>query len=177
VCKTCAAETAFEVTSDALQIAGGFGYTREGGIEQHLRDARVMAVYEGTSGIQALDLVVRKVRRDKGQRALLVCGEMYRAAVQLSAAWLTPIVDQLAQATRTVIAADEKRATAVAWDYLKLAGLVGCAWMWSKMLAANDNDDATSRDRDDSGEFFQHYWIPQALVHGSRINSEKSARA
>lgn len=169
VCKTCAAETAFEVASDALQVAGGFGYTRDGGIEQHLRDARVMSVYEGTSGIQALDLVTRKVRRDGGRRALSICVTMRDAAAESDAAWLLPVVEQLVQATHAVVAAEAGRAEAVAWDYLKLAGLAGCAWMWAEMLAAEDGADAGHSPRRTEGECFIRYWIPQVQVHAARV--------
>ncbi len=170
VCKTCAAETAFEVASDALQVAGGFGYTRDGGLEQHLRDARVMAVYEGTSGIQALDLVARKVRRDGGQRALKICTEMVLDACELNAAWLAPIAQQFERATQTVVAATEEAAAAIAWDYLKLAGLAGSAWMWARMLAARTYADPNHDYRARCGEFFKHYWVPQVQVHGARIS-------
>lgn len=169
VCKSCAAETAFDVASDALQVTGGFGYTRDGGIEQHLRDARVMAVYEGTSGIQAIDLVARRVRRDRGQRATLICAEMRCSARDRGAAWLTSIIDQLETATRAVLGAADEIAEAVAWDYLKLAGLTGSAWMWAKMLAANDGDKVAHQYRNTCGEFFQRYWVPQAQVHCARI--------
>ncbi len=64
IVKTMGAETGFDTASAALQVLGGAGYTRDWPIEQGLRDARVLAVFEGTSGIQALDLVHRRVLRD-----------------------------------------------------------------------------------------------------------------
>src|ERR1700727_1130742 len=63
-----------EITSMAVQVYGGMGYIEEAGVAQHMRDARVLAIYEGTNGIQANDLVFRKLARDEGAafRELLV---------------------------------------------------------------------------------------------------------
>jgi len=177
ICKTAAAETGFEIASDALQVAGGFGYTRDGGIEQHLRDARVMAVYEGTSGIQALDLVLRKVRRDRGERALLICARMrdelralhaHRTAGGFVPA-LLDVVEVLVDATRGLVEGTEADAEAAAMDYLKLACLVGCAWMWARMLAASSPGTAEDRLRQACGRFFMAQQLPLVGVHRARI--------
>ncbi|MDQ0317282.1 acyl-CoA dehydrogenase family protein [Amorphus orientalis] len=65
--KTFGAETGFDVASGAIQVLGGAGYTREWPVEQALRDSRVLAIYEGTSGIQALDFLTRRLWREKGR--------------------------------------------------------------------------------------------------------------
>ena len=72
IVKTFGAEAAFDTASDAIQVLGGAGYTRDWPVEQALRDARVLAVFEGTSGIQALDLVHRRVVRDQSGMAVFL---------------------------------------------------------------------------------------------------------
>ncbi|MEW5424679.1 acyl-CoA dehydrogenase family protein [Amorphus sp. 3PC139-8] len=65
--KTFGAETGFDVASAAIQVLGGAGYTKEWPVEQALRDTRVLAIYEGTSGIQAIDFLMRRLWRDRGR--------------------------------------------------------------------------------------------------------------
>jgi hypothetical protein len=65
--KTFGAETGFEAANGAIQVLGGAGYMRECPLEQYLRDARVMAIYEGTTGMQALDFLTRRLWRDEGR--------------------------------------------------------------------------------------------------------------
>ncbi len=67
IAKTYAAETGFDVASEAIQVMGGAGYVNDWPVEQMLRDARVMAIFEGTSGMHALDLLHRRLGRDQGR--------------------------------------------------------------------------------------------------------------
>src|SRR5262245_38809659 len=69
VVKGWSTESAIDIASIGLQIHGGMGYVEETGAAQHLRDARITTIYEGTTGIQAIDLVGRKILRDDGQAA------------------------------------------------------------------------------------------------------------
>lgn len=71
-------DMANEVTSLAIQVCGGMGYVEETGVAQHYRDARVLAIYEGTNGIQANDLVFRKLSRDSGAAMYEICSEIKR---------------------------------------------------------------------------------------------------
>ena len=66
VVKAWSTDVGIEVASTAIQVYGGMGYIEESGVAQHLRDARIAAIYEGTNGIQAADLAGRKVARDGG---------------------------------------------------------------------------------------------------------------
>jgi hypothetical protein len=65
--KTFGAETGFDAANDAIQVLGGAGYVRDWPLEQYMRDARVMSIYEGTTGIQALDFLTRRLWRDEGR--------------------------------------------------------------------------------------------------------------
>ena len=72
-----------DVTGMAIQVFGGMGYIEETGIAQHYRDAKVLAIYEGTNGIQANDLVFRKLARDRGDAMFGICAEIKRLEYEL----------------------------------------------------------------------------------------------
>lgn len=149
-----------EISSLALQVHGGTGFIEETGIAQHFRDARIAPIYEGTNGIQAIDLIGRKVLRDKGV-AMAAWIEEARAA--LAAAGDTRIanaagdaLDQL-DATATWLVdnagADPTPALAGANAYLRLFGTVAGAVMLARAAAIAENSaDAGDRDRD--GDFY-----------------------
>ncbi|MBI1731565.1 MAG: acyl-CoA dehydrogenase [Gammaproteobacteria bacterium] len=180
VCKTCGAETAFEVASLAVQVFGGHGYIRDAGVEQYVRDSRVASIYEGTSGIQALDLLTRKVLKDDAARFRRLL-ETMRADVQWHRA--TPALATLASALEDAIASVERCTTelrgraatqprAVEWaatDYLQLIGLVAGAWMWLRMAAASGSGSAEDRERRRLAGFYMQWLLPQAAVHQARI--------
>lgn len=71
--KNFGAETGFDVANRAIQVLGGAGYTRDWPLEQHLRDARIMTIYEGTTGMQALDFLSRRLWRDEGRGLAIFC--------------------------------------------------------------------------------------------------------
>ena len=88
VCKVYGSETGFDVANMAVQIFGGHGYIADDGVEQYVRDIRVAAIYEGSNGIQALDLVTRKLLKDSGYRYQLftnrVKQDLEKTAQQIS---------------------------------------------------------------------------------------------
>jgi alkylation response protein AidB-like acyl-CoA dehydrogenase len=135
----------FEATILAQQIFGGHGYIREHGMEQFVRDARIAQIYEGTNGIQAMDLVGRKLAKDGGRavRAFFdVLAEDISAARAAGdpagmAAALEPAVGELQRATMWLAQngmADPDNAGAGAYPYMQLMGLVALGWMWLKMV-------------------------------------------
>src|SRR5207245_1475579 len=77
-------ETAQEITSTGVQVHGGMGYIEETGAAQHYRDARIITIYEGTTGIQANDLIGRKTARDGGATARLVAAQIDKVAARLA---------------------------------------------------------------------------------------------
>jgi hypothetical protein len=138
----------FAAAVAAQQVYGGHGYIREHGVEQFVRDARITQIYEGTNGIQAMDLVGRKLPRDGGRaiRAFLdlVGREIAEAraagdpggvgaALELALADLQAATMWLAQNGM----ADPDNAGAGAYAYMDLMGLVSLGWMWLKMAAAS----------------------------------------
>ena len=137
----------FDAAVYAQQVLGGHGYIREHGMEQFVRDARITQIYEGTNGIQAMDLVGRKLPKDggRGVRAFFeeVGGDIAKAKAGGDpggiAAALQPALEDLQAATMWLAKnglADPDNAGAGAYPYMDLMGLVSLGWMWLKMAGA-----------------------------------------
>jgi hypothetical protein len=138
----------FKAAVEAQQVFGGHGYIREHGMEQFVRDARITQIYEGTNGIQAMDLVGRKLPKDGGRavRAFLellgrdIADARHGGDPAGVAAALEPALKDLQAATMWLAQngmADPDHAGAGAYAYMDLLGLVSLGWMWLKMAAAS----------------------------------------
>jgi alkylation response protein AidB-like acyl-CoA dehydrogenase len=138
----------FEAAVQAQQVFGGHGYIREHGMDQFVRDARITQIYEGTNGIQAMDLVGRKLPREGGravQRFFELVGTDIAEAKAAGdpagvAAALEPALGDLQAATMWLAQhgiQDPDNAGAGAYAYMDLMGLVSLGWMWLKMAAAS----------------------------------------
>jgi hypothetical protein len=130
-------------------VLGGHGYIREHGLEQFVRDARITQIYEGTNGIQAMDLVGRKLPKDGGRAVRsffeLVGRDIAEAKLKGDPAGiaeaLEPALNDLQAATMWLAQnsmADPHNAGAGAYPYMDLMGLVALGWMWLKMAAASE---------------------------------------
>ncbi|MEZ5996543.1 MAG: acyl-CoA dehydrogenase [Hyphomonadaceae bacterium] len=135
-----------EVASLGVQVHGGMGFVEEGGAAQFYRDARIAPIYEGTNGIQAIDLYGRKLVRDRGEamQALIEEGRMVAGAnhVELSAG-----LDALAEATAYMLAAPREDALAGANAYLQLAGDVVGAMLLAQGCARGADAEQTALER------------------------------
>lgn len=143
---------AFHGGSDCLQVFGGHGYVREWGIEQHIRDARVAMIYEGTNEIQAIDLLVRKVLSDGGQgmNALLDFLEADFPDSATSRSASVARIGTLRAVTKQIVDAAPKDAQLpyrVADDYLRACALVLLDWAWQRIDAAVNTDTPNATDR------------------------------
>jgi alkylation response protein AidB-like acyl-CoA dehydrogenase len=138
----------FQAAVYGQQVLGGHGYIREHGMEQFVRDARITQIYEGTNGIQAMDLVGRKLPKDGGRavRAFfeLLGGDIADAKTADDpagiAAAIEPALQDLQSATMWLAqngTADPDNAGAGAYPYMDLMGLVSLGWMWLKMARAS----------------------------------------
>jgi len=149
VVKAWSTDIGVEVASLGVQVHGGMGFIEETGAAQHFRDARITPIYEGTNGIQAIDLVSRKLRRDGGETARAFIAEMRRLDAELHAAGgdalsvigeeLTEGFDALEDATAGIVAAltrDMPAALAGAVPYLELFGIVTGGWLLAKGAVA-----------------------------------------
>ena len=148
VVKAWSTDVGIEIASMGIQVHGGMGYIEETGAAQHLRDARITAIYEGTNGIQANDLVGRKVLRDGGAAARKLIAAM-RSTEGLLAhqnANLTAVrtrlgagVDALDTATNWLVERGPGTETAAAaYPYLRLFGTVAGGWLMAKAALAAD---------------------------------------
>ncbi len=150
----------YSIATDMQQVFGGHGYIREWGVEQYVRDARIPMIYEGTNGIQAMDLVGRKLPAQGGRAARLWFGMV---AADIATAKADPKTASIAEALEKSLGqlqaatmwlmqngmANPDNAGAAAYPYMRCAGLVALGWMWLRTaqvavagLAAGDGDPA-----------------------------------
>jgi alkylation response protein AidB-like acyl-CoA dehydrogenase len=168
--KTTGGEFGFDVASGAIQVLGGAGYTREWLVEQALRDARIITIYEGTTGIQALDLLQRRLWRDAG-RGLTVFLANARADIGgLGAPDTGPArcFDLLEDAARhlTALHSAPRQAEAGATAFLHLAALAATGWIAAR-LAAGGVESPISRRLSAAGRYWLcHLAEHAALTHG-----------
>ena len=181
----------FEAAVLAQQVFGGHGYIREHGMEQFVRDARIAQIYEGTNGIQAMDLVGRKLAKDGGRavRAFFAALAEDIAVAKAAgdpagmAAALEPAVGELQRATMWLAQngmADPDNAGAGAYPYMELMGLVVLGWMWLKMvqvsgpLAANGSGD---RDFHEAKLITARFYAERELPLASALRRQVEAGA
>jgi alkylation response protein AidB-like acyl-CoA dehydrogenase len=185
VVKAFLTDNGFEVCNLAMQVLGGHGYIREWGMEQLVRDARINMIYEGTNGIQALDLLGRKVLHDGGARlsllrqrvAAFLQAQTGDARMQEFVAPLRALDADLAGLTAAIgagVAADPDTLGAAATPYLRLLGHYTHAWLWARM--AKLALDAPARDAFHDGKlvtarFYFARLLPEAAALSSAIRS------
>jgi len=174
----------------AQQIYGGHGYIAEHGIEQFVRDARITMLYEGTNGVQALDLVGRKLPKDGGRALQAFFAEVTAYAKERGAdTAMTPYVKPLSQSLGDLQQAtmwflqnalgNPDNAGAGATDYMHLFGLVALGYMWcliaeaAKSKAGAGGDGAADRmsQRLATGRFFIERMLPATATHLARIKA------
>jgi len=183
VAKAWSTDTGIEVTSLAIQIYGGMGYIEESGVPQHYRDARITTIYEGTNGIQAMDLVGRKLPLRGGaaveQYLATIAGldaALEKAGIELDGIRreLARAVATLADATRNIMElglAEPSNALAGATPYLRMFSLVTAGWLMARQavvataaLEAGSGDTDVLRGKVETARFFCEQLLPN--VHG-----------
>ena len=183
IVKACLTEWGIECTYHALQCFGGHGYIREHGMEQLARDARITTLYEGTTGIQALDLLGRKIMQLQGAglQQFLAMIQAF-CAEQSSNADLAEFVDPLAQKAqewqaltmevgkKAMTNADEVGAASV--DYLFYSGYVALAYWWARAVAAADATAYEARTaKRETARFYFARMLPRTLTHAAAIRA------
>jgi hypothetical protein len=185
VIKAFCTDVGFEITNTALQCFGGHGYIREYGMEQFVRDARIAQIYEGTNGVQAMDLLGRKVPDDNGrlvrrfvavaERDLTTAGQ--HAAVQPLAESVRGALQALVGVTGTVMGRAAKNPDeigAAAVDYLRLFGLVATGWMWVRMAtvaAAGASTNPVASSKLATAQFYVTKLLPESHALVQRIEA------
>jgi hypothetical protein len=190
VLKGVLTDIGFANTVQAQQLYGGHGYIAEHGMEQFVRDARIAMLYEGANGIQALDLVGRKLPKDGGRAVIAFFNEVGAFLKENEgeadlAVFLKPLkagLDHLQQATMWFMQnamARPDNAGAGSTDYMHLFGLVALGFMWAQMVkaasaklkeAANGRADFYQT-RLTLGRFFMERTMPETAAHLARIST------
>ncbi|MBS0658096.1 MAG: acyl-CoA dehydrogenase C-terminal domain-containing protein [Verrucomicrobia bacterium] len=173
IVKSYLTERGFENVSEALQVLGGSGYTRDWGLEQMLRDTRISMIYEGTNHIQALDLVGRKLPVDNGRMARSF-GAKVQAFIEENAsneamkefiAPLTKTAEMLGEMSMELVMkamSDPEEAGARASNYLNLFALTAIAWLWARMAKASlGKDDAFHKTKLKTARYFFSNVLPE----------------
>jgi alkylation response protein AidB-like acyl-CoA dehydrogenase len=189
VIKGVLTDQGFANTVLAQQIFGGHGYIAEHGMEQFVRDARITMLYEGASGIQALDLVGRKLPKDGGRALQSFFAEISAYIKEhgepAMAPYVTPLnqaLGELQQATMWFLQnalGNPDNAGAGATDYMNLFGLVALGYMWcriaeaatSKTAAGGNGGTDRMAQRLATGRFFMERMLPAATTHLARIKA------
>ena len=166
IAKSWPTDEGFRLASLAVQVHGGAGYIDEVGIAQRLRDVRITSIYEGTNGIQAIDLVVRKVRRDGGIAMAAHLDDLARREIPSDVR--VPIergLEAARSATRFVLEHDEVDGLASATAYLELIGIVTGGVFLAELACADDADADDALD----ARFFAHEHVSMAPALADRI--------
>lgn len=173
----------FESAVQAQQVFGGHGYIREWGMEQYVRDARIAQIYEGTNGVQAMDLVGRKLSLAGGAVVegffTLVESDLADAGKVSGAGEIAERTGEalalLREATARLHGSDVVDQGAAAVDYLRLFALTCFGWMWARMAAAAQSGDTPLHaSKRDVGIFFARKMLAQAkgLAAGLEAGAE-----
>jgi len=185
IVKALFTDLGYECTNHGMQVFGGHGFIREHGMEQYVRDCRIAQIYEGTNGIQALDLIGRKMPAKAGRylrrffhpvQAYIeekVMDEDMGEFVQPLAKAFGRLQQATGQLARVGMGKPEE-AAAGATEFLRLFGMVGLAYMWCRMVeVAQENKDGEEGDfysaKITTARFFMEHLLPQTSALFSSI--------
>jgi len=187
IAKAMLSELGFECTSHGVQIFGGHGFIKEWGMEQLMRDTKISCLYEGTTGIQALDLLARKILGSKGQILQPFMNDVSdfcrdnidNQGMSEYVTSLTSYCEQWQKITadvgkKSMSNADEIGGASV--DYLMFAGYVTLAYFWAKMASVahsklDSNDKAFYQAKINTANFYFQRILPRAQGHAACIES------
>jgi alkylation response protein AidB-like acyl-CoA dehydrogenase len=189
VVKGWCTEQSIEIASTGVQVHGGMGFVEETGAAQYLRDARITTIYEGTTGIQANDLVGRKIAYEKGATVKVLLAQMRSLDAELAKVGhpglavirrsLAGGIDALSEATDWLLATfpgNMKAASAGAVPFLKLFGTVAGGWQMARAaliakrrLDENDEDYDFYRAKIGTARFYAEHILPLALAYKEEI--------
>jgi len=178
VVKTMFSDMGMEITSDAMQVHGGYGYTKDQGIEQLYRDNRITPIYEGTNSIQAADLVFRKLVNKNGD-IINKYLEIVKKGCNSKSLELKPFTEELKMSLEILskftswikekIQNSRDDASAACNDYLKALGFVSIAYAWIKVLEVSFQDYDQNKDfyedKIQTANFYFKRVLPRAESH------------
>lgn len=191
VAKTYPSEMGVQSVSQSLQTFGGYGFTEDFPVEQLYRDIRITPIYEGTTGIQAQDLLGRKMTMKNGKAAQLLFAEISRAIAEAQTYdELKPYAEQLTRELKRTqevfgalmpyaLSGDTERYLADATLFLEMFGIVVIAWQWLKQATVATQTMLTQNPQGDdlvfyegkvhTMKFFFHYEVPKTLGLAQRL--------
>ena len=182
VTKAYFSDRALETCSTGIQVLGGHGYVHEWGMEQLMRDTRITQIYEGTNGIQALDLLGRKILADKGVAWSDYKVQLHQMITQAQAkgfdnALCESVGERLSSlddiTSHLIQTATSDLVSSVAVEYMNFFGAVSIAAMWLKLVSAlpDNPDDAFVQQQLALAKFFIEYHLPSADAARARIEA------
>ena len=193
VFKAFLSDKGFDSTISAQQVMGGHGYIEESGMSQFVRDSRIAMIYEGTNGVQAIDLVGRKLLASGGVYVIQFINEIKSFMKEsstdpiLKEDFITPLKSALSDLESSLSdfmeqgSADPERVLSGATDFLHLFGHVVLGYMWSKMaevslkkIGKSDKDDTFYQSKLITGKFYMKRLLPETKVRLARVISGKS---
>ena len=193
IAKAFSAEIGQDVTALGIQVHGGMGYVEETGVAQYYRDARLASIYEGANGIQAIDLVGRKLLRDGGATVSSFVSEMRSIDAPLANAgehlasvrlWLAKGLDELVLCSSHLLAGERKDpelVSSAAFNYLMLMGTVIGGWQLARgaltataALETDATDPVFMRTQVLMARFYAEHVMPRALAYGVAVRAGSS---
>ncbi|PMR67709.1 acyl-CoA dehydrogenase C-terminal domain-containing protein [Halomonas heilongjiangensis] len=189
VVKAFLTEVGFEATNEGVQVFGGHGFIQEWGMEQLVRDARITRLYEGTTGIQALDLLGRKVLMSQGESLKVFTREIHKFCQAEEgngelAEFVTPLVKlnaewgELTMAVGVKAMQDREEVGAASVDYLMYSGYVTLAYLFARAakqasaaLAAGSDDAAFYHTKLHTARFYFQRLLPRTRAHAAMIQA------
>ena len=178
VVKSLFSDLGMEITSDAMQIYGGYGYTKDQGIEQLYRDNRITPIYEGTNSVQAIDLVFRKLVNQNGdiidKYISMIKGDLNKNNKDLSSfvTKLEVYIDKLSKFSswmKDKIKTSKEDANAASNDYLRVLGYVAIGYSWLKVLEVSYKDYSNNKDfyedKIQTANFYFNRVLPRVESH------------
>ena len=186
VVKSLFSDMGMEITSDAMQIFGGYGYTKDQGIEQLYRDNRITPIYEGTNSVQAIDLVFRKliykdkdiigcyfklikeeIKKNKNKKEIKPAAEKLEEYLKITINFTNWIKEKMENSKDDVSAACN--------DYLKVLGLIALAFSWLKVLNVSykelNKNKIFFEDKIQTANFFFNRVLPRIHSHYTSATS------
>ncbi|MBB4152615.1 alkylation response protein AidB-like acyl-CoA dehydrogenase [Sphingomonas jinjuensis] len=158
--KAHATDLGNEVASLGIQVHGGMGYVEETGAAQFFRDARITPIYEGTNGIQAADLVGRKLALDNGGGFARLIADM---AAEAEHADLKSLIEACDALGRTLQTSDADDKLAASYPFLTMLSVATCGWLLERQSRMVEGDDSFAQMKRASVAFYLDQIVPEAL--------------
>lgn len=168
LCKAHGTDIGCEVASMGIQVHGGMGFIEETGAARHLRDARIAPIYEGTNGIQAADLVERKLVRDGGAALFALIADIRQEQPKPGNLWL--LTDAVEAVARELLSFPVNDRLAGSYPFLTMVSVMTCGWLMARqmdaasdLLARNMGDPRFLTAKRSTASFYLQIIVPEAL--------------